>query len=214
MAVHGAAGVSPDRLVLRALRDRAAADRVGRRAHARLDPEPAVRGHARRAHAPEPRDSRHDAAEPRRDRAAGAGDRPAVRARRPPSSSRSSWRCGARSRSTCARRARPSRICARPCWRRRGLAGCAHRNRPPHGRAADAIRRLGRPDRRRLGGHRGGTAAHRSGSDHQRRAPCRRHPHPRRAAPGARMRSGCASPTMAGDSTWTRCCRPAAVTMD
>ena len=90
MAVRGAAGIPPDRLVLCALRDRPAARGVGRRPHARLDPEPPVCGHARRADAPEPRNPRHDAAEPRRHRAAGPGHRPAVSRRRPPSSGRNS----------------------------------------------------------------------------------------------------------------------------
>ena len=174
-------------------------------AHTRvLDPEPAVRRDPRRAHAPEPRDSRHDAPEPRRHRAAGAGDRPAVRTGGARSSSRSSSRCGVRSRSTSARRARRFRTCDRPCskraaWRARS-AEIGRRTVTPPTRfevSADSIAELPAADRRRS-----------CCASRRKRSPTRRGtPAPHASTSTCtmrRVRFVSASPTTAAGSTSTR----------
>ena len=188
----------------------AAARGVGRRADARLDSEPAVRGDARRAHAPEPRDSRHDAAEPRRHRAAGAGDRAAVRAGR-----RSEQQSQLVALQAPGRAVRPRgppgdlRTCARPCSRR-----AASRARSPRSAAARSGRRRAstcRPtpiDGRSRRPPKASCCASR-----RRRSRTPRGMPARRASTWTCIRrrtpSACASPTTAADSTSTRCRRPA-----
>src|SRR5688572_15710157 len=138
MGVRRAAGVPPDRLVLRALRDRPAPGGVGCRAHAYLAPEPPICGNTRRARASEPRIARHHAAKPRGHRAAGPGHRPAVSAAGrgtaittagPPAG-------GGRAHARGPPGDPESALApARDVRSRRG----AHGNRPPHDYAADAL---------------------------------------------------------------------------
>ena len=110
-------------------------------------------------------------------RAAGAGDRAAVRTARRRSSSRSSSRCAARSSSTSARPGRRSSTCARPCSRRaiwrRALAEIGRRTVESPTRVDVSAG----ADRRALARRRRRAAAHRPGGDHECRATRRRDAH-------------------------------------